>query len=117
LVTWFEHGGQLSAKKKKRKGEFHNIETDEDDNASEENGPGLPAGGGGDEVNQEVGCKEGENQGEGEAALSKDPPTAIEAMNKRKVSPHKPSTRMKTHASKPQLEAILIEYDISLVQE
>jgi hypothetical protein len=36
---------------------------------------------------------------------------------KRKVSPKKPSTRKKTHANKPQLEATLTEDDISLVHE
>jgi hypothetical protein len=47
--------------------------------------------------------------------LPKDPPTETETSKKRKVSPHKPSTRKKTHASKPQLEATLTEDDIGLV--
>jgi hypothetical protein len=34
---------------------------------------------------------------------------------KRKVSPKEPSTRKKTHANKPQLEATLTDDDISLV--
>jgi hypothetical protein len=34
-----------------------------------------------------------------------------------KLSPKKPSTRKKTHASKPQLEATLTKDDISLVHE
>jgi hypothetical protein len=34
---------------------------------------------------------------------------------KRKVSPKKPSTRKKTCANKPQLEATLMDDDISLV--
>ena len=59
LVTRFEHAGQSSAKKKNKKDEFQNIETDEEDSASEENGPISPVGGGGDEVNQEVGGEEG----------------------------------------------------------
>jgi hypothetical protein len=43
-------------KKEKKKDEFHNIEADEEDNASKESGPGSPTGGGGgDEVNQAVG--------------------------------------------------------------
>jgi hypothetical protein len=87
LVTQFEHAGQSSAKEKKRKEEVHNIETDEEDNASEENGPGSPIGGGGDEVNQEVGGKEGEKKGEGEGTPSKYLPTKIETLKKRKVSP------------------------------
>jgi hypothetical protein len=36
-------------------------------------------------------------------------------MQKRKVSPQKPSARKKTCTSKPQLEAILTKDDISLV--
>jgi hypothetical protein len=35
LVTQFEHAGQTSAKKKNKKEEVQNIETDEEDNASE----------------------------------------------------------------------------------
>jgi hypothetical protein len=103
-------------KKKKKKEEYQDIETDEEDNASEENGSGSPVAGGGDEVNQEVGGEEGEKQGEGEATLPKDPPTRIETIKKRKVSPHKPSARKKTYVSKPQLEAMLTEDDISLVR-
>jgi hypothetical protein len=34
---------------------------------------------------------------------------------KRKVSPKQPSARKKTHASRPQLEGMLIEDDISIV--
>jgi hypothetical protein len=116
LVTRFEHGGQSSVKKKKKKEEVQNIETDEEDSASEESGPGSPAGGGGgDKVNQEGGGDEGEKQGEGKATPLKDPPTQTETPKKRKVSPQKPSTRKKTCASKPQLEATLTEDDIGLV--
>jgi hypothetical protein len=82
LVTQFEHVRQTSAKKKKREEEVQNIETDEEDNVSEESRPGSPTGGGGDEVNQEVGGEEGE----GEAALTKDPPTEAETSKKMKVS-------------------------------
>jgi hypothetical protein len=39
-------------KKKNKKEEVQNIETNEENNASKENGPGLPAGGRGDELNQ-----------------------------------------------------------------
>jgi hypothetical protein len=112
LVTRVEHVGQTSAKKKKKKEEVQDVQTDEEDNASEESGPGSPTGGGGDEVNQE----EGEKKGEGEATPPKDPPTETEASKKRKVSPQKPSARKKTHTSKPQMEATLMEDDIGLVQ-
>jgi hypothetical protein len=47
LVTLFQHIGQSSAKKKKKKVEVQNIETNEEDNAFEENGSGSPVGGGG----------------------------------------------------------------------
>jgi hypothetical protein len=55
LVTWSEHVGQSNAKKNKKNEEVRNIETDEEDNASEKSGPHSPIGGGGDEVNQERG--------------------------------------------------------------
>jgi hypothetical protein len=55
LVTWFEHAGHTSVKKKNKNEEVHNIETDEEDSASEESRPDSPTGGGGDEVNQEGG--------------------------------------------------------------
>jgi hypothetical protein len=90
LVTRFEHGGESSAKKKKKKEEVQNIETNEDDSASEENGSGSPIGGGGDEVNKELGGEEGENQGEGKATPPKDPHTQTETPKKMKVSPQKP---------------------------
>jgi hypothetical protein len=78
----------------------------------EESGPSsLAGGGGGDEVNQE----EGEKQGEGEATPPKYPPTKKKEIKKRKVSLQKPLARKKTHTSKPQMEATLTEDDISLV--
>jgi hypothetical protein len=55
LVTQFEHAVNTSAKKKNKKEYFQNIETDEEDNISEESRPGSPIGGGGDEVNKEGG--------------------------------------------------------------
>jgi hypothetical protein len=113
LVTWVKHAGQSSAKKKKKKEEVHNIETDKEDNTSEGNGSGSL--GGGDEVNGQGGGDEGENQEEGEATPLKDPLTETVTPQKRKVSPQKPSTRKKTWASKTQLEAMLMEDDISLV--
>jgi hypothetical protein len=45
------------------------------------------------------------------------PPTEKVTLRKRKVSLQKPSTRKKTRVSKPQLEAMLTEDDISLVHE
>jgi hypothetical protein len=115
LVTWFEHARHTNVKKKKKKEEFQNIETDEEENASEESRPRLPAVGGGDEVNQELGGEEGEIQEEGEATPPKDPPTETKTSKKRKVSLQKPSARKKTRTSKPQLEAMLMEDDIGLV--
>jgi hypothetical protein len=85
-------------RRRRKRRKFQNIETDEEDNASEESRPGLPTGGGGDEVNQEGGGEEGEKQGEGEATPPKDPPTETETSKKRKVSLQKPSARKKTHA-------------------
>jgi hypothetical protein len=64
-------------------------------------------GGGGDEAY---------GQGGGKATLSKHPPTGIVTPHKRKVSLNKPSTRKNMHASKPQIEATLIEDDIILVR-
>jgi hypothetical protein len=46
-------------KKNKKKEEVKNIETDGEDNASEEIGPELLVEGGGDEVNQGRGGEEG----------------------------------------------------------
>jgi hypothetical protein len=53
LVTWVKHDGQTSAKKKNKREEVQNIESYEEDIASEESGIESPTGGGGDEVNQE----------------------------------------------------------------
>jgi hypothetical protein len=58
LVTQDEHVGQFSAKKKNKKEEVQNIETDEEDNTLERDGSGSP--GGGDEVNGKGGGDEGE---------------------------------------------------------
>jgi hypothetical protein len=63
-----------------------NIESDEKDNASEESRPDSPAGGGGDEVNQEEGGEEGDKQEKGEVTPPKDPLTEVETSKKRKVS-------------------------------
>jgi hypothetical protein len=58
LVTQAEHVEQTSVKKKEKE-ELQNVETDEEDNASEESRPDSPAGGRGDEVDQEGGGEEG----------------------------------------------------------
>jgi hypothetical protein len=50
-----------------------NIETDEEDNASEKSRPNSPIGGGGDEVNLEEEGEEGENQYKGEVHHRKIP--------------------------------------------
>jgi hypothetical protein len=92
-----------------------NIETDEEDNASEESGPDSPAGGGGDEVNQEGGGEEGEKQGKGEVTPLKDPPTEAKTSKKRKVSLQKPSTRKKRCASKPKMKTTLTEEEVDLI--
>jgi hypothetical protein len=52
LVTRVEHDGQTSTKKKKKREQVHNIETDEEDSASEESRHDSPVGGAGDEVKQ-----------------------------------------------------------------
>jgi hypothetical protein len=59
LVTQVRHNGQISAKKKKKKEEVQNIETDEENSASEESRHDSPTGGAGDKVNQEEGGEEG----------------------------------------------------------
>jgi hypothetical protein len=71
--------------------------------------------GGGDEAHGQGGGDEGEKKGEGEATPPQYPPTKTLTPQKMKASPNKPSTRKKTCTSKPQLEAMLIEDDISLV--
>jgi hypothetical protein len=115
LVTRVEHDGQTSAKKKKKKEEVQNIETDKEDNASEESRPDSPIGGGGDEVNQEEGGEEGEKQDKGKVTLPKDPLREAETSKKRKVSSQKPSTRKKTRANKPQSKNVLIVDDVDLI--
>jgi hypothetical protein len=92
LVTRFEHDGQTSTKKNKKKGKVKNIETDEEEIASEESRPDSPTGGGGDKVSQEEGEEEGENKDKYKVTLSKDPPTKAKTSKKRNVSPQKPST-------------------------
>jgi hypothetical protein len=52
-------------------------------------------------VNQEEGGEEGEKKDRGEATSPKDPLTTTEALQKRKVSSEKPSTRKEAHANKP----------------
>jgi hypothetical protein len=49
LVNRVEYARKYSVKKKMKKVEVQNIETDEEYNASEENGSGSPIGGGGEE--------------------------------------------------------------------
>jgi hypothetical protein len=83
LVTRVEHDGQTSTKKK-RKEDVQNIQSNEEDNASEESRSDSPAGGG-DEVNQEEGWEEGEKQDKGEVTLLKDPLTEFETSKKRRV--------------------------------
>jgi hypothetical protein len=72
LVTRVEHDGKRSAKKKKKKDEFQDIESDEKDNASEETAPDSFAGGRGDEVNEEEEREEYKHD-KGEDTSSKDP--------------------------------------------
>jgi hypothetical protein len=101
LVTQVEHVKQSSGtKKKKKKEEIQDIETDEEENASEENGFGF-LGGGGDQEDEQGGGDEGEKQGEGEATKPQYPPTETITLQKRKVSPKKPSAIKKMRASKP----------------
>jgi len=70
-------------KKNKNWEEIQDIETDEEDNASEENGYGS-LGGGEDEEDRQEG---------GEATPLEEPPTRIVTLHKRKFSSKKPSTR------------------------
>ena len=56
-----------------------------------------------------------EEKGGGEATPSKYFPIGTVTLQKRKVSPKKPSARKKTCANKAQLEATLTEDDINLV--
>jgi hypothetical protein len=74
MVTRVEHVGQSSGmKKNKKKEEVQDIETDDEDNASEENGSDSPGKGGEDKENGQGEGDEGEKQGEGEATLPQDP--------------------------------------------
>jgi hypothetical protein len=82
---------------------------------SDESRPDSPAGGGGDEVNQEEGGEEGEKKDKGEATPPKDPLTTTEASQKRKVSLEKPSARKKARTNKPQSKNVLTVDDIDLI--
>jgi hypothetical protein len=102
-------------KKKNKKEEVQNIETDEEDNASEEIRPDSPIRGRGDEVNQEQRGEEGEKQYKGKVTQPKDPPTEVETSKKRKVYPQKPSKRKKNRANKPQSKNVLTVDDVDLI--
>jgi hypothetical protein len=110
-----EHDGQTSVKKKKKKEEVQNIETNEEDNTSEESGPEFPTRGGGDEVNQEKGGEDRENKGKGEVTPPKDLPIGTKTSKKRKDSLEKPSTRKKKCTSNPKMKATLTMDDIDLI--
>jgi hypothetical protein len=78
IFTRVEHVGQSSGtKKKKKQEEVQNIETDEEDNDSEDNGSRLLKGEGEDEVEGYRVGDEGENKGGCEATPLEDPPTGI----------------------------------------
>jgi hypothetical protein len=79
LVTRNEYDGQSSVNKKKKNDGVQDIENDEEDIASDESRHDSPAGGGGDEVNQEEEGKEGENKYKGEVTPLNDPLTTAEA--------------------------------------
>ena len=66
LFTQVKHDGQSSTKKNNKKEEVQNIESDEEDSASEESRLYSPAGGEGDEVNLEEEWEEGDKKGKGE---------------------------------------------------
>jgi hypothetical protein len=87
-------------KKKKKNEEVQNIETDEEDSASEEIGSDSPVGGGGDKVKQ--GGEEREMKSKGKVTPPKDSPIEAKTSKKRKVSLRKHSTRKKTCANRPQ---------------
>jgi hypothetical protein len=75
IVTRVEHVRQSSGtKKKKKQEEFQDIESDEEDNTSEDNGFDSPRGGG-DEAEEQGGGDEGEEKGGGEATPPENPPT------------------------------------------
>jgi hypothetical protein len=59
--------------------------------------------------------EEGGGGGEATTPLLEDPPAGTITLQKRKVYPKKPSARKKMGTNKPQLEATLMEDDISLV--
>jgi hypothetical protein len=66
-------------------------------------------------VNQEEGGEEGEKKDKEKATPPRDPLTTVEASQKRKVSPEKPSVRKKAHANKPQSKNVLTVDDIDLI--
>jgi hypothetical protein len=105
--------------KKKMIEEVQDIESYEEDNASEDNGSNSPM----EEEKMKQKDKEEEMREQKSKEEVKLPPLHLRTPHigtitpqKRKVSPKKPSTKKKTHANKPQLEAILTQDDISLVR-
>jgi hypothetical protein len=84
-------------------------------NASKENTPDSPGGGGVDEVEKEEDEGEEENQEHSEVTPPKDPITKAETSKKRKVSPKKPLARKKSRANKPRLQVVLTVDDIDLI--
>jgi hypothetical protein len=114
LVTRMEYDGPSSTKKKNKKEEVKDIDSEGKDSASKETAPDSPGGGGGNEVNQE---EEGEEdkQEKGELTLPKDPLKKAETSKKMKVSLNKPSARKKSQANKPQSQNVLTVHDVDLI--
>jgi hypothetical protein len=101
LITQAEHDGKTREKKKKKEDEVQDIETNEEDIASDESRPDSPAGGGGDEVNQDEEGEEGDKKEKGKVTPPKDPLIEVKTSNKRKVYPQKPLAQKKNRANKP----------------
>jgi hypothetical protein len=66
-------------------------------------------------VNQEEGGEEGDKQEKGKVTPLKDPLTIAEKLQKRKVSPEKPSARKKARTNKPQSKNVLTVDDVDLI--
>jgi hypothetical protein len=115
LVTRTEYDGQGNDKKKKKREEVQDIDSEDQDNASEETASDSPAGKeGGDEVNKEDQGEE-DKQEKGEVTMPKGPLIEAETSKKRKVSPKKPSAWKKSRASNQSSQNVLIVVDIDLI--
>jgi len=98
FFTWVKHDGQGNNKKKNKKEELQDINSEGKDNTSKENVPESLVGGGNKVKQEEKG--EEYKKDKGEVAPLKDPITEAETSRKRNVSLQKSSARKKSQANK-----------------